>query len=140
MVIQAPHLAGRGIDRGRPGRAHAATDDIGADDEVLARIERTARTNQCFPPTGLAGDGVHIGDMLVAGQRMADQDRVGAVRVELAIGLVGDLERRKIDPAVERQRLIGTEMRDERTRMIHLVRPFIGTDRGTGNRRDANHL
>jgi len=36
---------------------------------------------------------VHIRDMLVAGQRMADQNGVGTVGIELTIGLVGDLER-----------------------------------------------
>jgi hypothetical protein len=31
---------------------------------------------------GLAGDRMHAGDVLVAGQRMADQDGVGAVGVQ----------------------------------------------------------
>ena len=83
---------------------------------------------------------MHIGDVLVAGQRMADQHRVGAIGVELAIGLVGDLERGEIDAAIEPQRLVGAELRDLRTRMIDLVRPIVGTDRGTGDRLDANHL
>src|SRR5207248_1028059 len=95
---------------------------------------------QGLPPSGLAGDGVHIGNVLVAGERMADQNGVGARGVELAIGLVGDLEWGEIDAAIEPQRLIGAEMRDRRARMIHLVRPFVGTDRGTGNRFDGNHL
>ena len=138
--IQAPHLAGRGIDRGRPGRAHAAADHVGADDEVVLRIKRSAGTDQRLPPAGLAGDGMHVGDVLVAGQRMADQHRVGAIGVELAIGLVGDLERGEIDAAIEPQRLLGAELRDLRTRMIHLMRPVVGTDRGTRNGLDANHL
>ena len=78
--------------------------------------------------------------MLIAGQRMADQNRVGAIGVELAIGLVGDLERGEIDAAVEPQRLVGAEQRDLRARMIDLMRPIVGTDRGTGYGLDANHL
>ena len=50
-----------------------------------------------------------IGDVLIAGQRMADQDGVGALGIELAIGLIGDLERREIDAAIEPQRLVGAE-------------------------------
>ena len=48
------------------------------------------------------------------------------VGVELAIGLVGDLERREIDAAIELQRLVGAELRELRARMIHLVRALVG--------------
>ena len=118
--IQSPHLAGRGIGRGRPGRAHAAADHVGADDEVAAGVERPAGADHGLPPAGLAGHRMHVVDMLVAGQRMADQDRVGAIGVEFAIGLVGDLERREIDAAIELQRLIDAELRHQRVRMIRL--------------------
>ncbi len=50
-------------------------------------------------------------DVLIAGQRMADQDGVGAIRIERAVGLIGDLKRREIDAAVERERLVGAEGR-----------------------------
>ena len=49
--------------------------------------------------------------MLIAGQRMADQNGVGTLRIEFAVGLVGDLERRQIDAAIELQRLVGAEHR-----------------------------
>ena len=78
--------------------------------------------------------------MLIAGQRMADQNGVGAVGIEFAIGLVGDLERREIDAAIEPQRLVGAEQRDQRTRMIRLLRPLVGMDRGTGYRLYVYHL
>jgi len=42
-----------------------------------------------------------IGDVLVAGQRVENQDRIGAVGIEPAIGLIGDLERREVDTAIE---------------------------------------
>ena len=45
-----------------------------------------------LPPARLAGDRMDVGDMLVAGQRMAEQDGVGLVGVQLAIGLIGDAE------------------------------------------------
>jgi len=41
---------------------------------------------------------------MVAGQRVADQHRIAAVGVERAIGLVGDLKRRKLDAGIELQR------------------------------------
>ena len=112
--IQPPHLAGRGIGRGRPGRAHAAADHVGADDEVLVGVERPAGADHGLPPAGLAGHRMHIGDVLVAGQRVADQNGVGAIGIEFAIGLVGDLERREIDAAIELQRLIHAELRHQR--------------------------
>jgi hypothetical protein len=42
--------------------------------------------------------------MMVAGQGMRHQHRVRAVRVERAIGLVGDVDRRQRRAAVERER------------------------------------
>ena len=129
--IQTPHLAGGRIGRSRSGRAHAAADHIGADDEVAVGVERAAGTDHDFPPAGLAGQRMPIGDMLIKRQRMADQNRVGTVGIEFAIGLVGDLERRKIDAAIERQRLVGAEPRDQRGRMIGLMQPLIGMDRRT---------
>ena len=130
--IQPPQFAGRRIDRGRSGRPHAAADHVRTDDEVALGIQRTAGTDQGLPPAGLAGHRMHVGDMLVAGQRMTDQDGVGALGVELAIGLIGDLERREIDAAIEPQRLVGAELRDLRARMVRLLRALLGVDRGLG--------
>ena len=70
--------------------------------------------------------------MLIAGQRVADQDGVRPVGIELAIGLIGDLERREVDAAIEPQRLVGAELRDLRSRMIDLVRALLRRDRPFG--------
>src|ERR1700722_2652893 len=81
-----------------------------------------------------------VGDMLIEGQCMADQNRIGAVGIEFAIGLVGNLERAEIDAAIERQGLVRAERGDQRTRMIRLLRPLLGMDRGTWGRLHIYHL
>ena len=99
-----------GIGRGRAGRAEAAADDVRADDEEAVGVDDLAGTDQHLPPARLAGHRIGVGDMLVAGQRMADQDGVGLARVvERAVGLVGDLERRQQHAGVELERLVGAE-------------------------------
>ena len=82
-----------GIDGGRAGGAHARADDVGADDEVAVGVDGLARPHQGLPPAALARDRMGMGEVLVTGQRVADQDGVGAVRVEGAGRPVGDLER-----------------------------------------------
>ncbi len=57
----------------------------------------------------MAGDRVRVGDVLVAGQRVADQDRVAALGVEPAVGLIGDRERPEIDAAIESHRRLDGE-------------------------------
>ena len=52
----------------------------------------------------LAGARMDAREMLVAGQRVADQDGVRCVGVQDAIGLVRDLDRCQHPAAVERQR------------------------------------
>ena len=59
--------------------------------------------------------------MLVAGERMADQDRVRLVRIEGAVGLVGDLPGRERKAGVKRARLIGREARDGARRLVRLA-------------------
>ena len=44
---------------------------------------------------------MRLGRELVAGERMADQDRIAALVVQPAIGLIGDGDRRELDAAVE---------------------------------------
>ena len=102
---QGPGLAGRRVDVLRPGGSHAAAEHIGADEEIALGVEHAAGADQGLPPAGLAGDRMRVGGVLVAGQRMADQDRVRALGVERAVGLVGDRERAEIDPAIEPQRV-----------------------------------
>jgi hypothetical protein len=74
-----------------------------------------------IPPALLARDGVDVGDMLVAGQRMADENGIAARGVELAIGLVGHLEGREIDAGHELQRPVGAEAHDEARRIRRLA-------------------
>ena len=93
--IEAPGLAGRRIGRGRPGGAHAGADHVRADDEIALGVDRPAGADHGLPPARLAGDRMDVGDVLVAGQRVADQHRVAALGIERAVGLVGDLERRR---------------------------------------------
>ena len=93
--MQPEGLAGRRIDFGGAGRAHAAANDIGADHEEAVGVDGLARSHHGRPPAGLAGDGMIGGDELVAGQGMADQDGVALVGVERAIGHIGDGEGRQ---------------------------------------------
>ena len=78
--------------------------------------------------------------MLIAGQRMADQDGVGAIRIQFAIGLIADLERRQVDAAIELQRLLDAELRHQRRRMIGLMGAILGVDRRAGYRMHICHL
>ena len=100
------HRIGRAVRRrtARPGRAHAAAQHIGADDEEAVGIDRQARPDHAVPPAGLAGDRMRAGDMLVAAGRVADQNGVVARRAQRAIGLIGNLHELEALPAVERQR------------------------------------
>ena len=73
------------------------------------------------PPALRAGDGVAIGDMLVGRERVADEHGVRLFRIELAIGLVGDLEGCEVHPAVEPQGIVRAEMSDEARRIVDLA-------------------
>ena len=77
--VEPVGLAGRRIGRGRAGRAEAAADDVRADDEEAVGVDDLAGADQHLPPARLAGDRIGVGDVLVAGQRMADQHGVGLV-------------------------------------------------------------
>jgi hypothetical protein len=50
-----------------------------------------------------------VGDVLIAREGVADEDRVGARGVQLAIGLVGDLPGAEGDAGVQLQGLGGPE-------------------------------
>ena len=135
--VEAPRLAGLGIGRGRAGRAHAAADHVRADDEIALGVDRLAGTDHGFPPAGLAGHRIDARDMLIAGERVTDQHGIGALGVERAVGLVGDLERRKLDAGIELQRIVGAEPRDQRiARRVGLA----GARRGIGCCIDVAHV
>ncbi len=93
--MQAVGLAGLRIDGGRPGGAHAAAEDVGADDEEAIGVDRLAGSDERLPPAGLLGHGMLARHVLVARQRVADEDGVGLGGVERAVGLVRDRDRRQ---------------------------------------------
>src|SRR5207248_1080034 len=107
--IEGPGLAGRRIDIFRARYAHAAAEHIGADQEIALGVENAAGSDHRRPPAGRAGDRMGLGGILVAGQRMADQDRVAALLIEFSVCLIGNRERAEIDPAIEPEGLAHNE-------------------------------
>ena len=77
-------------ERGRSGRSLAAAEHVRGHHEVTFGVDDASRPHDLLPPAGgrLAGRrlAVHVG---VAGQRVQDQDRVGAGLVQRAPRLVG---------------------------------------------------
>ena len=104
---EGPGLAGRRVDRpsGRwcPCSRRARWRRSGNSARCRARLP--GPTSVVHQP-GLPVIGCGSATILVAGQRVADQDRVAALGVERAVGLIGDRERAEIDAAVEPQRLL----------------------------------
>ena len=95
--VEPVALAGRGVRRRRAGRALAAAEDVRADDVEAVGVDGLAGADQRVPPVGRLG---------VAGQRVADVDR--GVR-GIAVGRVGDLERRDVRAGLERQAVLEDE-------------------------------
>ena len=75
---------------------------------------------------GLPVTGMGIGHVLVAGERVADQDGVGAGGVERAVGLVGDLPGSERHTRIHHQRLVRAEARDRARRLVDLAARFNG--------------
>ena len=96
--IESVGPPGGRVDRARSGRAHAAADDVGAEHEIAVGVDRLAGADHGLPPAGLAGDGMDVGHVLVAGQRMADEHEIRLRGVECAVGLIGDGEGRRAPP------------------------------------------
>ena len=89
--------------------------------KIALGIDRPAGADHGLPPAGLAGDRMLVDDVLIAGQRMADQNRIAAVGIERAVGLIGDLPRREIDAGVEPQRLARGKAHHRRMRHIRFA-------------------
>ena len=127
----------RWIGRGRAGGAHAAADHVRGDDKIAIRVDRPPGPDHRLPPARLAGDRMGIGHMLIAGQRMADEDRIGLGRVQRAIGLIGDRQRAQAHARVHLERLVGTKADDETMRRVRLEmahRSLVRDDRQAGAR------
>ncbi len=95
--IRAPGLAGGGVGAGRAGGPVAAAEVVQADDEEAVGIERPAGADDVVPPAdvgrGFAGlVGAAAGDVVMAGQRMADEDGVRFRGVERAVGFIHQVE------------------------------------------------
>src|SRR5262249_20192802 len=116
--IEAPGASRLKVDRRRPRRSHAGADDIRANDEISVGVDRLARADHDFPPACLAGHGMLVRHVLIAGERVADENGVRSLAVEHAISLIRDLEWRKLDTGVELQRTVSAKVHDLRTRVF----------------------
>ncbi len=128
--VETPRHSGCRIGRSRPGTAHAAADDIGADNEIALGVDRLAGPDHGLPPTRLAGHRMIVDGVLVAGQRMANQYRIAACGIERAVGLIGNLQRAKIEPGVEVQWIARRKANDRRMRIVRLARAVGQIERG----------
>ena len=105
--IRTVTFVGMRLDRQRPARAAAAAEIVRAHHEEAIGIDRLAGTDAVVPPAGF-----RVLFLMVAGrvgvtrQGVANQYRVVACRVQLAIGLITKVVRRQGDATIERQRLI----------------------------------
>ncbi len=109
--IGAPAVArGVRLELQRSGGTHATAEDVRANDEKPVGIERLVRSDNFFPPAGLTGDRVRLSDILVAGQGVADQDRVGPGGVQGAISAVSHGVTVQPDTAFQHDSVIEADM------------------------------
>ena len=96
------------IDRGRRGGSEARAGQVDADDEVLLEVDALAVADQSIPPSGpiILQVGVFARGVSTGGQRVADEDRVGSIGIQLAERLVSDVERRNRLPVREAKSLL----------------------------------
>ena len=106
----------------RPRRPHAPANRIDRNHAEPVGIDWPARPDHPRPPAGFAGNRMHRGDMLVAGQRVADENCVRCVGVERAIAFIGEFDRRQHAPAVERERPGQCHMAIVAETIIHRLR------------------
>src|SRR6478609_2399248 len=91
--VETPRHAGGRI-RGSGARgAHAAADHVRTDYEVPLGVDRPPGTDHGFPPSRLLGHRMQVGNMLIAGESVADQHRIAALSIERTVCLVSDLKR-----------------------------------------------
>ena len=84
-----------------------ATEIIQADDEKAVSVYRFARANTFIPPAGFFVAGFVVARrVVVSAQGMANQHRVGAILVELAVGFVHQFVARQITPTGKFQWLV----------------------------------
>src|SRR5262249_2151488 len=124
--IEAPGHGGLRIDRSRSGRAHAAAKHVRANDEIALGIDRPAGSDHSFPPAGFLRYRMQVGDVLIAGERMANQHRVAALGIQRAVSLITDLKWSELDARIEGKRLIQAETDDERMRLVGFARAVSG--------------
>ena len=109
-----------------PGAAHAAAQHVRAHDEEPAGVDRAPRPHNQVPPAGPSRQGLRLGHILIARQRMADQDGIAGTGVEHAVGSVCDGDAGQHLPAIERKGLWKRDslmrdslVRDGRVVLIH---------------------
>ena len=90
-----PRTSGFRIDGAGSGGAAAASQNVRADDEIPVGVERLSGTDHALPPAALPAP------VRVAGERVADQDRVIFRRVQFAVSFIGDLYGREGRAAIE---------------------------------------
>ena len=61
---------------------------------------------------------MRTGNMLVHGQSMANEDSIGAIRVELSVAFIGDFNRRQALATIKRQRTRQDDMSIETKKRI----------------------
>jgi hypothetical protein len=91
--VRAPRLAGGRIGAARTRGAMATAEVVYADDEESVRVERSSGTDDVVPPAEV-GQVVRrmAGDVVVAGQGMADEDGVRFGGIERAVGFIDEVE------------------------------------------------
>ena len=91
--------------------------------KIAVGVEGLARPDHGLPPARLAGHRVDAGRILVAGQRVAEQNGVAFVGVERAKSLIADRERRNAAAAVGDERLL--DRKDSRP-AVRSISPGVG--------------
>ena len=79
---------------------------FGEIDEEAVGVDRPPGADQPVPPAAPRRVAVMPGGVRVAGQRVVDEDRVAAVRVQRPVGLVGDLDRAERRARLQDERVV----------------------------------